>query len=188
LRIKNAWPEKEWETRAGRMRNVITLLLIVVGGMLAFIAYSQRRALQEERRLTQQLTTKLSATSTTASLDLQEKCANQAREEFKREGWEELKSKGGLNDFSDHFNPKVNKCFVLIESTDPKNDGTVFVSKTLSDAFEGKLYGEYNWKSDKVKKYWQVPPFMCKVTLPSGEEKICHSDDEFDALVKQYME
>jgi hypothetical protein len=64
----------------------------------------------------------------------------------------------------------------------------VFVSKTLSDAFEGSLYGEYNWKSDKVKKYWQVPPFMCKVTLPSGKEKICHSDDEFDALVKQYME
>jgi hypothetical protein len=26
------------------------------------------------------------------------------------------------------------------------------------------------------------------VTLPSGEKKLCHSSDEFDELIKVYME
>lgn len=57
-----------------------------------------------------------------------------------------------------------------------------------SDAFEGKVYANYIWRSDKRKKYWEVTPFDCKVMLLSGEERLCHSSDEFDALVKQYME
>src|SRR6266851_3062813 len=56
------------------------------------------------------------------------------------------------------------------------------------DGFEGKVYGSYMWRADKVKKYWEVPPIQCTVTLPSGEEKTCHSSDEFDSLVKEYME
>jgi hypothetical protein len=58
----------------------------------------------------------------------------------------------------------------------------------VSDAFEGKSYAEYAWKSEKGKKYWEVKPFVCKVTLPSGEKKDCASSDEFDDLVKVYME
>jgi len=76
-----------------------------------------------------------------------------------------------------------------IENTDAKSSpGTIFTSKTLTDAFEGKVYGNYIWSTQKGKKYWEVPPLECKVTLPSGEEKACHSSDEFDELVKQYME
>jgi hypothetical protein len=58
----------------------------------------------------------------------------------------------------------------------------------LFDAYEGKTYGEYNWHTVKDKKYWEVPPFMCKVVLPSGDDKLCTSDNEFDELIKTYME
>ena len=116
---------------------------------------------------------------TTASLDLQEKCAKQSQAAFKRDGFE----KEQLASFSNHYSEKLNRCFVEYESTNAN-----FVTKVVSDAFEGKVYGSYMWRPDKVKKYWEVPPIQCTVTLPSGEKKTCHSSDEFDSLVKEYME
>jgi len=67
----------------------------------------------------------------------------------------------------------------------------VFASKTVVDAFEGKGYAIYIWDNNTKKKYWEVPPEKCSVTLLYGEGKVCHSadgPDGFDALVKQYME
>ena len=129
---------------------------------------------------------KVELASNRDTLELQSKCAKQAQEEFNSEGW----SKDALAGFTNHYNAKLNKCFIQVDSTDPKTagDGTIFTSTTVSDAFVGKVYGEYNWKSDKVKKYWEVAPFMCKVTSPSGQETFCHSDDEFKTAMKQYME
>ncbi len=115
----------------------------------------------------------------TASLDLQEKCARQSQAAFRRDGFE----KEQLASFSNHYSEKLNRCFVQYDSTKGN-----LVSKVVSDAFEGKVYGSYMWRADKVKKYWEVPPIQCTVTLPSGEEKTCHSSDEFDSLVKEYME
>jgi len=63
---------------------------------------------------------------------------------------------------------------------------TVF--RTVSDAFEGKVYAEYFWCNDKGKKYWEVAPFMCKVTLLNGEEKFCNTTDEYEELIKQFMQ
>ena len=74
------------------------------------------------------------------------------------------------------------------DTTEAKpRDGTVFTNKFLSNAFEGKSFAEYAWRSDKVKKYWEVKPFVCKVTLPSGEDKNCESSDEWEELVGACM-
>jgi hypothetical protein len=67
-------------------------------------------------------------------------------------------------------------------------DDRIITSKNLYDAFEGKEYASYIWSTQKDKKFWEVPPLRCKITLPSGQEKTCHSTEEFDELVKQYME
>jgi hypothetical protein len=166
------------------MRNVAVVLLVVAVVVLGLYAYSRNAALQEQRRQVRELTAKLDSVPKTASLELQEKCAKQAREEFKTY-WE---GREGA-DFSNHYNTKLNKCFIRIQYIDSKTArGDIWTYRTLFDAFEGKEYAEYTWKSDKVKKYWEVPPIVCKVTLPSGEEQICHSSEEFDAFVKQYIE
>jgi hypothetical protein len=60
--------------------------------------------------------------------------------------------------------------------------------KSVSDAYEGRIFASYSWHSDKVKKYWEVPPFQCRVTLLSGVDKTCESSDEFDELIKAYMQ
>ncbi len=69
----------------------------------------------------------------------------------------------------------------VIENTDMKPvQGEIIVTKIVRDAFEGKLYAEYDrWKvKNNVRKSWEVPPLNCKVTQLSGAEVQCHSADE----------
>jgi len=123
--------------------------------------------------------------SAAASFNFQERCAKQAREQFKQLGWDKEQMAG----FTNHYNEKLNKCFVLIENTDAKSSpGTIWTNVVLMDAFEGRELGLYSWHTEKDKKYWEVPPFQCEVNLPSGEKKICNSREEFDELIKIYME
>lgn len=70
------------------MRNAAIVLLIVSVGILGLLLYSQNVALREQRRQVQELKGKLESMSKTTSLDLQEKCAKRAREEFLNLGWE----------------------------------------------------------------------------------------------------
>ncbi|HWY54260.1 MAG TPA: hypothetical protein VNZ03_07340 [Terriglobales bacterium] len=168
------------------MKNFFLALLFIAVVVLSFITFTQRTALHQEQDQVRQLNAKLEeATSKAASFDREEKCAKQAREEYRSDGWEKREMAG----FTNHFNPKLNKCFMEIQDTDAKSSpGTIFTTKTLSDAFEGKVYGNYSWGTQKGKKYWEVPPLECDVVLPTGEKKICHSSDEFDELIKVYVE
>jgi hypothetical protein len=140
---------------------------------------------RELTKQTQELKAQLGSAFTSTSLELQSKCAEQARAVYNADGWNVEK----MARFTNHYNQKLNKCFIQIEQTDTKTSSShIWMSKNVSDAFERKEYGDYMWRSDKVKKYWEVPPVICKVMLPSGEEKFCHSTDEVDTLIKQYME
>jgi hypothetical protein len=82
----------------------------------------------------------------------------------------------------------MNKCFIAISNTESVTGGNVVTSRNISDALEGKTYGEYVWATEKGKQFWEVPPLMCTVTLLSGEERKCKSDDEFKELIKLYMD
>jgi hypothetical protein len=116
---------------------------------------------------------------------LQEKCAKRARDEFRDLGWE----KDPFASFTNHYNEKLNKCFMLIENTDAKTTpGAIYTNRGLYDAFERKSFGEYMRSTADGKKYWEAKPFVCNVTQPSGESVTCKSPDEFDELIKIYME
>lgn len=119
-----------------------------------------------------------------ATFDLQERCAEQSRKTFNDLGF---KAKD-LASYENHYNEKLNKCFIEIRNSTPSSDGRMVVSRNVSDALEGKVFGEYIWQSDKVKKYWEVAPLMCKVTLPSREDRLCKSEDEFKELLKPYLD
>jgi hypothetical protein len=172
------WIAVKWHTAFLRIYIIAVVVFLTHG-----CGNSDRIAQLESQN--RELTAKLEFLTKTRSLDLQEQCAKQSREVFKSGKWD----KDPLADYTNHYNAKLNKCFIEIQSTDAKTaPPAIFTNKTVSDAFEGKGYGEYMWKSDRVKKYGEVPPLQCKVTLLSGEEKFCHSSDEFDQLIKQYME
>lgn len=163
------------------MKNPATVLLVIAVAILGLFAYAQTVALRQQRRRVQELTAKLDSVPKTASLELQGKCAKQAQEYL---------SQFQINDLVDernHYNVGLNKCFVETR-TASSQFGNLTTSKILNDAFEGKEYGNFILVVPLNKAEWQVAPAECRVTLPSGEQTICHSSDEFDALVKQYME
>jgi len=168
------------------MRDALIFALIAAVAVLGYVLHTQGAALADQERQIRELNAKMEAKAKAAGLELQASCSKQARQEYNENGWKKEQMAG----FTNHYNEKMNKCFVLIENTTPLKpaDGTFITYKTLYDAFEGKAYGDYAWRSDKVKKYWEVAPFMCKGTLLSGEEKSCHSSYEFDEIVKLYMQ
>ena len=110
------------------MRSTTTIVLLVVSvGILILLLYSQTAALREQRRQVQELNAKLE--SKTASLDLEEKCAKQAHEAFNINGFEKDETAVLLS----HYNEKLSKCFVQIESHDAKTiPRTIYENKTVA--------------------------------------------------------
>lgn len=118
-----------------------------------------------------------------ATLETQARCAQQAQSTFNALGWN--KELGSLAE--NHFNVSLGRCLLKIERTSTIGS-TQWTNKSVMDAFEQKVFATYAWKSDAVKKYWEVPPVMCEVTSTAGKRQPCGSEDEFEALIKQYMD
>ena len=162
---------------------ILAVVVIVLGLQL----HRQQLTIREQQVRLTEITAKIATSEVNAKSNLlgyQEKCAEQARKAFNDLGYKPNDMAG----YENHYNTKLNKCFVVVESTDAKFAPTIWTHKSLFDAYEGKGYGDYSWHTVKDKKYWEVAPFMCKVVLPSGDDKYCNSNDEFEALIKGYME
>jgi hypothetical protein len=120
-----------------------------------------------------------------ASLDLQEKCSSKAESEFAKSDLQSREQAVVTN----HYNVKLDRCFIEIDQYYVMDHfGNLWNYKTVSDAYEGKIFGSYAWKSDKIKKYWEVKPTECKVMDQNGQDLLCNSDVEFDNLIKIYMQ
>lgn len=74
-----------------------------------------------------------------AEIELQTKCADRAIA-FYRQGSYEDKSQGFSSFYTNHWNRKLGKCFIQINSTSVKDD---FASVDVFDALEGKHYAAY---------------------------------------------
>jgi hypothetical protein len=167
------------------MRDALIFALIVAVGVLGWMVHAQNATLTEQQKQLHDLDTKFGTKEKSVGLELQAQCAKQAAIVFKQSGWE----KEQMASYENHYNEKLNKCFVILQNTDHKTTpGQIITSRYLSDAFEGKNLGNYFWESERNRKYWEVTPFMCDVTIPSGEKKTCKSSDEFDELLKVYMQ
>ncbi len=114
--------------------------------------------------------------SNTADFDLQQKCAKAANDFYTNKGWNTNSDALGSNDYTNHWNKTLNKCFIEI-------------SLFSSGKFENYLYdvlGEV--------EYGEIRSFSEKGTIPSCSIKIetnfkdCKTQGEFDDFVKLYME
>jgi hypothetical protein len=125
----------------------------------------------------------IKSTSAAANLETQGKCARQAQVAFTEAGWKRSASV----DYTNHYNAELNKCFIEITNNEIEH-GQPSRSILLADAFEEKEYGSYLWINSQGKKWWEVSPLECEVTLISGEKQHCASSEEFDKLVNTYMQ
>jgi hypothetical protein len=163
------------------VRNSAIVLLIVCVGALGMLLYKQTAALREQRRQVQELSAKLNSLSQAADFDLQAKCARQSLEVWKAGGWDRKKTAT----YSNHYNEKLNKCFMRID-TATEESGADVTFETVMDAFESKGYAEFIWKVDH--RSGDSKSMRCSAILPSGEAITCTSPQEFDEIIKQYME
>ena len=111
---------------------------------------------------------------------LQEKCASQAKEFF--EYIYPNKAERDEEEYSNHYNSRLNKCFIRIRHAILASSDSPFFSLQLWDAVEKKQYGSYLLMPDN-KGSFAVKPVECGVL-----DQHCTSREEFDALVKNYME
>ena len=116
--------------------------------------------------------------------ELQERCGKRAEEVFKREfgnGISNTKDSQSMSGYENHFNKKLNKCFVLLRTTifthkTKKEGATTSSDIVLYDINENKQYGTFfKTRNDD------------KTVICSVSEKICHSESEWDAQIKPYM-
>lgn len=120
-----------------------------------------------------------------STLALQEKCAEGAKKFFF-----EFKGQYGRSgtdlwpNYTSHYNKKLDRCFIHIFVFTLTKDGREEnISQYLFDVFEAGeqsktlAYGRFQYFPDRTK----TP--VCIVG-----DKICHSEAEFKALTKPYME
>jgi hypothetical protein len=127
------------------------------------------------------------------SIDLQEKCASQARmayQESEREDRGQSRMLGALatgsSAYQSHYNAKLQKCLMLIDQTQAVGD-QASTGATLTDANERRVYAVYIWLGSENEKHSELPPIVCELIPSFGDRRICTSREEFDAFVAPYM-
>jgi hypothetical protein len=118
----------------------------------------------------------------------QKMCAEQAKKAFD-ENQQEARQLGGdqpISDYTSHFDPQKNICYVRITSTTASKRG-VTNSDVVYDAFERRLFGNYFWLNYDGKKYWEVKPAQCEVHPQQQPTVYCQSSEEFNDLVEKWF-
>jgi hypothetical protein len=139
------------------------------------------------------ITIAIGASVSAQSLQEQALCSAQAKTTFQEDAAKDQAESNKLGmhiisfDYQSHYNTKIKRCLIL---TTQMYDwgGEISTSKNLYDAFERRDYAGYLWTSKKDKKYWEVPPVSCELTLSYGQTKSCKSEAEFNGFVAEYME
>jgi hypothetical protein len=138
------------------------------------------------------------------SLDLQEKCASQARKAFQEleneddpssEGWQVLGEQQHSGTYQSHYNTKLNRCLMLTTDLHALQDDNVEVV-TLVDANERRKYATYQemQSHEAVAKDLQTGTktsgkvLSCKLAPSIRHETTCKNREEFEAFVAKYME
>jgi hypothetical protein len=101
---------------------------------------------------------------------LQEQCGKQSEEWFK--------DREGMKSYNNHYNKKLNKCFIFVVGSFSDQDGVIhYTGEGLFDVNENKRYGQYTGDEKNTKM------IDCYIL-----EKQCKSYEEWKSRVKPYME
>lgn len=124
--------------------------------------------------------------STDKKLDyqLQEKCGKKCEKFFNKKYNLELLNDQRNTTYQNHYNNKLNKCFMVVKEhfidRDLDNKPERTIVEDLYDVNENKLIGSFTMKWSNLTKSNGI---LCKFL-----NKECKSQEEWDILVKPYME
>ena len=158
---------------------ILLLTVLVLASLLGVEIMTNR----EQHDQIQKLRFELADKSKQSNLELQAKCAMQAEKMYQHLGYK----LSGPDVYQSHYNEKLNKCFMLIETTRVAGE-SISNGKYLFDAYEQREYANYIWMTHPGKKYWEVPPAVCELIPSTGAKTDCKSEDEYKDFVARYME
>lgn len=126
--------------------------------------------------------------------ELQERCKQSGDAWFKENTPKEGESTSTFY-HQNHYNKKLNKCFVLFTAIVPSWDannkrGPTGKRTLLMDVNESNSLGEF-WQSniDADKKSWEYKHGSGDmIDIESSKQINCNNKDDWDKLVKPYME
>ena len=133
-----------------------------------------KETFSEQQKKIDELSANLNKLASKINLELDEKCSKQASEVFKSEGFN-LETA----DFTNHYNRKLNKCFIEISPFLHKGREE---RRYLLDAFEHKEYAQLWLNEEPGKNFLPVSYFSNILGEP------CNSKEQYTAFVKSLME
>ncbi len=156
---------------------VVWMALVVFGvapranwkGYLRLSLVSRPIALYPASSLSEKVTT--TAADPNVTLQLQKNCEKLAVETFRRETADDE----DRVDYRAHYNARLNKCFYAETDISPTPVG-INMWVYLSDHQENRIYGGFHRSTN-------IGLFYCNL-----QHKECHSEAEWNELVKAYME
>ena len=135
--------------------------------------------------------------------DLRERCGKYCIDYFLKIYRDKSKEKSDnysvYSDYVNHYNRNMNKCFMLVtsQSVPKKKQGPVITAEYLIDVHESKTFGEFTISRKENVIEGEKSKTLKEFTI-SGKEDIiseckimdkkCKSRDEWDKLIKPYME
>ena len=164
------------------MKLAIGILLVIIATLVLWLTVEITTNGQQRKHI-QELTSQVADKSRRENLEFQQMCALQVEKVFRAIGWKEgVPQDGNIATYQSHYNPKLGKCFMTLDITGMNT------TRTLFDAYEQRDYAVYLWMPRKDKKFWEVPPTICRLIPSSGSEQICKSEEEYKEFVAHYME
>jgi hypothetical protein len=119
-------------------------------------------------------------THAAAKTDEQRHCTDAARAKYAATG----RTNDPQSHFTEHYNEGLKKCFMLIESTSTLGDD-VAIFKTLINVSDGRQFGLWAKLGEGSDETANV---RCTVTMLSGDEEPCFTEEQFRLLIKRYMQ
>lgn len=127
-------------------------------------------------------------TPVAATLAQQKMCDEQAAKRFNEDKDSDdlgtKKKNPPITTYTSHYDPAVNVCYVRIHSV---YANPAMVSDIVYDAFGGRIFAAYSWVNSQGKKFWEVAPSQCEITIPGKPAEECKVDTQFDELVDKYF-
>ena len=121
----------------------------------------------------------------------QQNCANQASKAYIAEGYGSADKSGDLTSYVDHYNQKLNKCFIEIYDHSYR-PGVSSLGISLIDAYELKEYASYSDMSFYGLGDKGGPSIMCNLDEQTPDVSTraadCTSQVGFESYAATYME
>ena len=173
-------------------QNWFRIGILVIGVLVVIVLYAMLKPSKQE--VLPVATNPISQTIKTqqSDIDLQAKCADYASKYFKDSGYNQTTQRDQINSYTNHWNNKIGKCFILINSTwstDISKTFTLFKDVTLIDVIEGKLFGEF---TSNGQSFLDMQVMGCNTYengdgLSSGVGQQCKSETEFNSFINPLM-